>query len=130
MVKYILKYVGVFVLGIIITYFVMRQSPQCIPLPEGNYVMDSYFIFHDEDFGTRILERSRSGITSKVFIPGSHYHKLLTEMTNPEILNYGGEEILFMRSVHFDKDSIDIKPKFYKVIADELVELKVSSTKE
>jgi hypothetical protein len=109
-------------LGLIGSCFYGGADRSIIPLEDGTFVDGKFFVFNNEN-GTRIIEKNKSGFQSKIFIPGDHYHEMMEKFSEPKVLETLEGDILYFREFRYNAEKLDIQTRFYKIEADQLTEL-------
>jgi hypothetical protein len=114
-------------LGLIGSCFYGGSDRSIIPLDDGTYVDGQFFVFNNEN-GTRIIEKNKSGFQSRIFIPGDRYYEMMEKYSEPKVLDTLEGEILYFREFRYNAENLDIQIRFCKIEADQLTELPIKKT--
>lgn len=121
--KMIFLLIGV-VTGLFLFYFYNVMFPQATPIGDNGYlVKGKYFVFEDPQSGIRILEKTKNGILSKVFIPGPNLNSSVLNDVGANVIDMESGDIVQTKRITYDENSMNVNTSIYRYDGDKLIRI-------
>ena len=121
--KIMFLFIGI-VTGLILFHLYTVVFPRAIPIGDGGYFVNGRdFVFGDPQAGVRILEKTKKGIFSRVFIPGQDLNSSLFNGVNASVMNLKQGDIVQTKGIHFNEGSTNVDIKMYRYDGEKLIRI-------